>query len=173
MTKAEGMLPSPKKKEENMQRIVRLAVLAVAVLSLAALASAGEKARILQPEIAIVQTGGLPGYANPGGPLTVEYEIRVHNPSSEAITLTRVNLQSVSPVTSYALRNDSRPFDVTIAPDTTAVVTYRALVDTRGGVIGSQTPVNIRGVAWFDAETGGFAKAFTHTITQKSQKTEG
>jgi hypothetical protein len=156
-----------------MQRSVRFTLFTVAILALATFASAGDKAKLIEPELAIVQTGGLPGYANTGGPLTVEYEIHVYNPSSEAITLTRVNLQSISPVTSYSLRNESRPFDVTIAPGTTEVVTYRALVNTRGGMIGSQTPVNLKGVAYFDSEAGAFVKAFTHNITHKSQKTDG
>lgn len=156
-----------------MKRTVSLTVLFAAVLVVAAVASAGEKAKLIEPEIAIYQTGGLPGYANQGGPLTVEYEIHIHNPSSESITLTRVNLQSVSPVTSYRLRNDSRPFEMTIAPDSSEVVNYRALAVAQGGMIGSQTPVNLKGVLYFDSEAGGFAKAFTHTVTPKSQKTDG
>jgi len=155
-----------------MQRTVRITLIAIATLSLAGIGVAGEKAKLIEPEIAIVQVGGLPQYTNPGVPVTVEYEIHVANRSSEPITLTRVNLQSVSPVTSYALRNESRPFDVTIEPESTTVVTYKALVETRGGMVGAQTPVNIKGVAYFDADTGGFAKAFTHTITRKSQRTD-
>ena len=156
-----------------MQRTVRITLLSLTILAVAGVGLAGDKAKIIEPEIAIVQVGGLPEYSNPGGPVTVEYEIYVQNRSSEPITLTRVNLQSVSPVTSYALRNESRPYDVTIAPNETSVVTYRALVDARGGMVGAQTPVNIKGVAYFDADTGGFTKPFTHTITRKSPKTEG
>ena len=155
-----------------MQRTVRYAAFMIAVLALATFAFAGEKANLIKPGIEIVQVNGLPDLSHPGGPVTVEYKVRVHNPSSEPITLTRVNLQSVSPVTSYALRNESRPFDLTIAPESTGVVTYRALADARGGVVGSQTPVNIKGVAYFDAETGNFTKPFTINITRKSQKTE-
>jgi len=154
-----------------MQRFVRITLFTLAILSLAAFASAGENAKIIQPDISIVQVGGLPDLNNVGGPLTVEYEIHVHNSSNEPITLTRVDLQSVSPVTSYQLRGDSRPFDVTIAPESTAVVTYNALATSRGGIVGSQTPVDIKGVAYFSADTGGFAKPFTHTITPKSQRT--
>lgn len=155
-----------------MKRIVRLAMLSIAVLSLATVALAGENAKLIEPALEIHQIGGLPDYATIGGPITVEYEIRIYNPSNEPITLTRVNLQSISPVTSYTLRNDSRPYDVTIEPDSVGIVTYRALVNARGGMIGSQTPVNIKGVATFDSDVGGFSKVFTHIVTRKSQRTD-
>ncbi len=156
-----------------MKKDERLAVLVAAMLAIASFATAGENVQLIEPTLEIFQIGGLPGYASVGGPVTVEYEIRVHNPSSEPITLTRVSLQSVSPVTSYALRSDSRPFDIIIEPDSVGIVTYRALVDAQGGMIGSQTPVNLKGVAFFDSEVGGFAKAFTHQISSKGQRTRG
>jgi len=154
-----------------MQRFVRIPLFTLAILSLAAFAYAGENVKVVQPEISIEQVGGLPDFTNVGGPLTVEYQISVHNLSNEPITLTRVNLQSISPVTAYQLRGDSRPYDVTIAPESTAVVTYKALVSARGGLIGAQTPVDIKGVAYFSADVGGFAKAFTYTATPKSERT--
>jgi hypothetical protein len=151
-----------------MQRIVRIAVIAMAVLSLAVVASAGDKEKAGLVEVAVVQTGGLPSMTNPGVPVTVSYEIYVQNNTPETITLTRVNLQSVSPVTAYQLRNESRPYELEIASGEQGVVEYRAIAQARGGMAGSKTPVNIRGVAYFE----GFSKPFTHVITDKSQSTE-
>lgn len=151
-----------------MQRIVRVSVIALAVLSLAGVASAGDKEKAGLVEVAIVQAGGLPAMTNPGVPVTVSYEIHIQNNTPEPITLTRVNLQSVSPVTAYQLRSESRPYEVTIESGSQAVVEYRAIAETRGGLVGSKTPVNIKGVAYFE----GFSKPFTHVITDKSQSTE-
>lgn len=146
--------------------------MAVAVLAMTVVAGAGEKAQLIQPSIEIHQAGGLPSLNQRMGPVTVEYEIRVYNSCSEPITLKRVDLRSLAPVSSYRLRSDSRPFDVTIAPLSAEIVTYRALVYAEGSMIGSMTPVNLSGVLYFDSEVGGFAKPFTHIVTPKSQRTD-
>ena len=155
-----------------MRRTARLMTMAAVVLAMTAVAGAGEKARVISPSIEVHQVGGLPLVYLYEGPVAVEYEFRVYNPSLEPITLTRIDLRSISPVTSYVLRSNSRPYEVTIAPDGVEIVSFVALAYARSDLVGAMTPVNLKGVMYFDSADGGFAKRLTHIVTPKSQRTD-
>jgi hypothetical protein len=134
-------------------------------------AGAAENARLLQPILEIEQVGGLPSMSQQEGPVLVRYAVTVHNPSLEPITLKRVELRAVEPVSSYRFARESRPYAVTIAPESSATVTYTTLATARGGVVGSLAPVNLDGVAMFASPVGGFAVPIVATIGPKSART--
>ncbi len=153
-----------------MKGLIRSLSIAAAIALLpAAYAGAAQSAKLLQPDITVSQFAGLPALTNPGGATVTTFQVAIHNPSSEPITLTRIELRSLSPVSAYYLVRDSRPYKVTIAPNTTVNVKYQALVNARGGLVGSMTPVDLQGVAWFTSPAGGFVSQIRETITPKSR----
>ncbi|MCM2317617.1 MAG: hypothetical protein NDJ92_20895 [Thermoanaerobaculia bacterium] len=137
----------------------------------AAWAGASVKAQLLQPVVEIEQDGGLPAMSQYSGPLLVRYRVSVHNPSLEPITLKQLELRAVEPVSSYQFSREARPYSVTIAPDSTATVTYTVLATARGGMVGSLAPVNLAGVARFQSPVGGFSVPLIATIGPKSSRT--
>lgn len=152
-------------------RTTIITTLAVALVCLtAAPALAAGKAQLLQPTLEIEQVGGLPAMTQHTGPVVVQYEVTVHNPSQEPITLQRVELRTVNPVSSYRLRYESRPYDVKIDAGSSAVVTFTALATARGGLVGSQTPVNLNGSAVFSSAEGGISVPIVATIGPKSTR---
>lgn len=155
-----------------MKRSTRLMTMALALTLLpAAWAGAVEKAQLLQPVLQIEQDGGLPAMSQYAGPVLVRYQVTVHNPSLEPVTLKRLELRAVEPVSSYRFARESRPYSVTIAPESSATVTYTALATARGGMVGSLAPVNLDGVAMFQSPVGGFAVPIVATIGPKSART--
>jgi hypothetical protein len=133
-------------------------------------ARAAGKAQLLRPTLEIEQLGGLPAMTQHAGPVLVQYELTVHNPSLEPITLHRIELGSTDPVSSYYLRREARPYDVKIDPESSATVKYTALATARGGLVGAQTPVSINGAAVFSSPVGGFSVPIIATIGPKSTK---
>lgn len=136
----------------------------------AAWAGAVVKAQLLQPVVEIEQDGGLPAMSQYSGSLLVRYRVSIHNPSLEPITLKQLELRAVEPVSSYQFPRESRPYSVTIAPDSTATVTYTVLATARGGMVGSLAPVNLAGVAKFQSPAGGFSVPLIAMIGPKSSR---
>jgi hypothetical protein len=152
-------------------RTAASAILVVAITLVPATgAQAAAKAQLLRPTLEIEQVGGLPPMTQHAGPVLVEYEVTIHNPSLEPITLQRVELRSTDPVSSYYLRHEARPYDVKIDPESSATVKYTALATARGGLVGAQTPVSINGSAVFASPAGGFSMPIVATIGPKSTK---
>ena len=150
----------------------RVLFLSLVLLTAAAVLQAGERAALLQPKIEIEQIGR-PGIFHRGGPFLVEYRITVENRSSETISLKRLDLRSIGDIGPYTLRSESRPFKVSLAPGATETVTFRAMGEARGGVFGAMSPLNLRGVAWFQSEAGNFAQGFTYVDSPKESRTDG
>ncbi|MGK2856215.1 MAG: hypothetical protein ACSLFQ_03310 [Thermoanaerobaculia bacterium] len=154
-----------------MKRTARTMTMLLAFTLLpAAWAGATERAELLQPVLLIEQDGGLPAMTQYSGPVLVRYQVTVHNPSLEPITLRRLELRAVEPVSSYQFARETRPFNVTIAPESSATVPFTALASARGGMVGSLAPVNLAGVAMFQSPVGGFAVPIVATIGPKSSR---
>jgi hypothetical protein len=114
------------------------------------------------PEVQIMQVGGVPPAArHVTGGVSVQYAVEIANPSSEAITLKRIGVQSVSDG-AYTVRH-SQPFDKLIPASERHVVEFFAPAYASGNsVVGANGPVTVRVTAEFEGPRGGFQ----HVVTQ-------
>lgn len=116
------------------------------------------------PQVQIMQIGGVPPAArHVRGGVSVQYAVEVANPSSEAITLKRINVQSVSDG-AYNVRH-SQPFDKLIPASERHVVEFFAPAYASGNsVVGANGPVTVRVIAQFNGPRGGFQQVVTQVV---------
>lgn len=108
-----------------------------------------------RPDVEIDQISGVPPAARfISGGMSVRYRVRVRNNATEAITLQRVNIESVG-LGAYAVSHSS-VFDVAIAPKQSREVVFWAATDRTENVSGANGPVTLRVVASFKSASGRF-----------------
>ena len=99
------------------------------------------------------------------GPVPLQYEVSITNPTHAPLTLTRLDLQTIGPG-AYFLRTAPTSMNLTIAPNSTANYTISVWGRSRGGYIRSTEPVSLRGIAYFRSPgTKSFVKMFTENVT--------
>ena len=99
------------------------------------------------------------------GPVPLEYQVAITNPTDHPLTLTRLDLQTVSPG-AYFLRTAPTPMNLTVAPQSTGTYTISVWGRSRGGFIASTEPVTLRGIAYFTAPgMKPFVRMFTENVT--------
>ena len=99
------------------------------------------------------------------GPVNVPYRIAITNPTSEPMTLTRLDLQTIGPG-AYSRRAAGTPMNLKVAPNSTTVYTVSVWGYARGGYMASTEPVTLRGTAYFQGSTSGaFIKMFNENIS--------
>ena len=91
------------------------------------------------------------------GPVNVQYQVAVNNPTDQEITLRRLDLRTEGSG-AYALRTTGSPMNVKIAPKSSATFTVSAWGQARGGYIASTEPVTLFATAYFDSPSGQFVK---------------
>jgi hypothetical protein len=82
------------------------------------------------------------------GPLTVEYELTVFNPSPHPIVLRAVDLRSAGNG-KYTVARQSRNLRRTISPGETISTRISVEAWGSGGQASAYEPVTIQGIAWF------------------------
>ena len=105
----------------------------------------------------LTQLGGTSNVFYFPGPVNVQYEVTVNNPTDQAITMRRLDLRTEGPG-AYALRTSGSPMNVKIAPKSSATFTVSAWGQARGGYIASTEPVSLFATAYFDGPSGTFVK---------------
>ncbi len=140
-------------------------VIACAMLLLAACASSPQTPKAPEVEVHLAQVSGSRDMFFFAGPVNVEFEITVTNPTREAVTLTRLELRTVGGG-AYTFRAPSQPMHVTVRPGLASVVRFSATAIARGGNASSVEPVTVRGMAYFDAPSGSFTRLFNETLGQ-------
>lgn len=131
--------------------------LVLLLLLVASVACATRKAppAASRPEVEISQISGVPAAARfISGGMSVRYLVRVRNNAAEAITLQRVNIESVG-LGAYAVSHSS-VFDVAIAPKQSRSVAFWAPTQRTDNVAGANGPVTLRVVASFASPSGRF-----------------
>jgi len=98
------------------------------------------------------------------GPINIQYQLAVANPTSQPIKLSRVELQTIGSG-AYVIRNTSSPMNVTIPANSTSTFTVSVWGYSRGGSMRSTEPVTVRGIGYFDAASGPFIRMFTENIS--------
>jgi hypothetical protein len=107
--------------------------------------------------VQLTQVGGPANVFYYPGPVNVQYEVAVTNPTNQQIALRRLDLRTEGPG-AYALRTSGSPMNVKIAPKSSATFTVSAWGQARGGYIASTEPVSLYATAYFDGPSGTFVK---------------
>jgi hypothetical protein len=147
---------------------MRHLALTTALLAVLACASNNPKARLLEPEVDIVQLSGPAEQNYPAGQMEVQYGVRIANRSSEALTLRRILVEPMGAGGPYRLRRETYHFNKIVPPNGFEDVTFWARAFAQGDAfaIDAQAPVTIRGTAFFDSPSGGVRKVFVKMLNQ-------
>ena len=98
------------------------------------------------------------------GPVSIQYQVSINNPTNEELTLTRLDLQTIGPG-AYSLRANGTPMNLKVAPGSTSTYLISVWGYSSGGYLRSSEPVSIRGTAYFQGATGSFLKQFNENIS--------
>jgi hypothetical protein len=130
--------------------------------------ASGKKVKILEPELQFVQITGPADTMYQTGAIEVQYGMRIANRSSEAITLKRVQIETIGSGGPYAVPRELYFVTRTFAPGEFADVTFWAHAVATGNrySIDAQAPVTVRGIAYFESPAGAFRKVFVESLGQ-------
>ena len=120
------------------------------------------------PNVAVqlAQVGGGSDVFYFRGPISVQYQVAITNPTSEPLTLTRLDLNTMGSG-AYSLRANGTPMNLKVAPNATTAYVISVWGYSRGGYLASTEPVSIRGTAYFRGpQSGSFIRLFTENISQ-------
>lgn len=100
------------------------------------------------------------------GPVSIQYQLSINNPTNQELTLTRLDLQTIGPG-AYSLRANGTPMNLKVAPNSTTSYLISVWGYSAGGYLRSSEPVSIRGTAYFKGPSGSFIKLFNENISQQ------
>jgi hypothetical protein len=145
--------------------IAPLVALAIVVLA-GCSSSHGQSDTRVRPEMHLEQVVGPADLGYPGGRIDVQYELQVTNHSQEPITLRRVEVQSTGGG-AYRLRHEAYPFKETVTAGNFVAVRFWAHAFQAGSFgRGSNEPVTLRAIVYFDSPTGTFQQFLLKELTQ-------
>ena len=122
------------------------------------------------PPIEIEQLVGPAELNYPRGPIEVQYQLTIQNPTPQPITLTRVEVATLnSQGAAYTLRRDFYNVKKTIAPNATDAVTFWAKAFSYGRSMRDTEPITLRTIVYFDSPEGNFQKIFMRELPQYGQ----
>jgi hypothetical protein len=131
------------------------------------------KIPVAEPEIRITQVSEVPAAARYiSGNVPVKYQIQVANHAKEAITLTRLDVQTMG-AGAYTLNPVSRPFSMKVAPDgLEAAEFWVPAVINDPTVYGANGPVTLRCIAQFDSPMGQFQHIIVQQVHEDMRETQ-
>jgi hypothetical protein len=98
------------------------------------------------------------------GPINLQYQVSIINPTNEPLTLTRLDLRTTGPG-AYSLRSYATPMNLKVPPNSTANYVISVWGRSRGGYLAADEPVTIQGTAYFKgSSSGSFVKIFTQNL---------
>ena len=100
------------------------------------------------------------------GPVNIQYQLSITNPTSEPLTLTRLDLQTIGPG-AYSLRTEATPMNLKVPPNGTATYTVSVWGRARGGYLTADEQVTLRGTAYFKGSSGSFVRILTENISPR------
>jgi non-ribosomal peptide synthetase component F len=116
--------------------------------------------------VQLAQTSGSPNVFYFAGPVNIQYQVTVNNPTDQAVTLRRLDLRTEG-AGAYVLRTSGSPMNVKVAPKSNAQFTVSAWGRALGGYIASTEPVTLFATAYFDAPAGPFVKLIHGNVWQQ------
>jgi len=121
-------------------------------------------ADLIAPQILIQQISRTPIAArHVTGPLPINFRLSVLNHSPAILTLTRVRVESMGEG-AYTLISNSQAFNKRIDPAQEGSVEFWVPAQAERTILGSNGPVTIRGIAYFNSPTGKFQKVFVQQV---------
>jgi hypothetical protein len=100
------------------------------------------------------------------GPISIQYQLTITNPSSQPLTLSRLNLSTVGPG-GYRLRTGDAIVKTVVPANGSTTLNLSAWASARGGFVRSSEPVEIHGQLWLAPANGKtFVKQFFQYIPQ-------
>ena len=100
------------------------------------------------------------------GPISIEYQLTITNPTSQPLTLSRLNL-STAGAGSYQLRTGDAIVKTVVPANGSATLNLAAWGYARGGFVRSSEPVEMHGQLWLAPPNGKtFVKQFFQYIPQ-------
>jgi hypothetical protein len=136
-------------------------------LLIAACSSSPKRSAIVRPEIEIEEAVGPGDVGYPRGIIEVQFAMKISNPSTQPVTLRRIEIQSLGGG-GYTLRHENQVFNKTIEPGHFDTVKFWVRALAQGDTPASNEPVTIRGVAQFDTPAGATQQFFLKNISQFS-----
>ena len=138
-----------------------VALLVVAACSSSTPRSSGPQAKVPQPQFSIDQIFG-PADANfPTSPFEVQYRMEIANKADVSLTLKRITLNTVNPEGgAYSLTAPhDYYFNKEIPANSADAIEFWVKAYGYGRSMRDSEPVTIRGVAYFQASSGGYLNA--------------
>ena len=91
------------------------------------------------------------------GPVNLQFQVTLTNPTDTAVTLRRLDLRSVGSA-SLSLRTTSTPANVEVKPHASASVTVSVWAYSRGGMLAESEPISLQTTAYFESPHGPFVR---------------
>jgi hypothetical protein len=101
-----------------------------------------------------------------GGLVNVRYSLSVANRTKDPITLTRIEIRTVSSG-AYTIRPTSTPINADLAPGQEKTIPLSLWAQARGGNLAAQEPVTLRATAYMTGPKGAFVRLFTEYFTEQ------
>src|SRR5438046_10229371 len=97
------------------------------------------------------------------GPVNVQYQVQIINPTNQPLTLTRLDLQTIG-TGAYSLRANGTPMNLKVPPNATSTYLISVWGYSRGGYLASSEPGTIRGTGYFQGPNGPFGRVCKRDI---------
>ena len=91
------------------------------------------------------------------GPVSLQFEATLTNPTDMPVTLRRLDLRTVGGG-SFFMRAVGTPFHVEVPPHGSKTVMMSAWGNSRGGMLAEDEPIQLQGTAYFDSPKGPFVR---------------
>ena len=100
------------------------------------------------------------------GPVSVQYQLTITNPSSQPLTLSRLNLSTIGPG-GYRLHTGDAIVKAVVPANGSTTLNLSAWANARGGFMRASEPVEVHGQLWLAPAKGKtFVKQFIQYIPQ-------
>ena len=116
------------------------------------------------PEVNLIQLSKVPDVqVHSASGLPMEYELQIRNVFDHPVTLVSVEIESVGVSGAYGMKRVRHAFDLTIPPNSSESVAFRAWVQPLQENVRGETvsPVMLRGTARFESPNGVMRRNFS------------
>jgi hypothetical protein len=138
----------------------------LAVILLASCASAPDDANAPNVSLHLAQEDSAPNAYLYGGAVNVRYSLSVANRTKDPITLTRIEIRTVSSG-AYTIRPTSTPINIDLAPGQEKTIPISLWANARGGNLSAHESVTLRATAYMTGLSGPFVRLFTEYLSEQ------